>query len=260
MARTDPVTPSWRALVRPPPASYAHALTRDADPRPVDLDLALRQHAAYVAALRSVGVHVIELPSDERFPDSCFVQDPAFALDSVLVVGRAGTPSRRHEEHALVKALAPAGRAVYRVTRPATLEGGDILATEDRLYVGLSSRTNRLACETLELVFSRPVIGVPVPDRFLHLLTGCTYLGRNCLLTGPECAALPAFASFEKLLVPEDEWPACNVLAFGQDLIVPAGYPATARLLEQAGFTLHLVPISEFEKRDGGVTCLCLLY
>lgn len=260
MDKTDPETPRWRALVRPPPASYAQALTCDADPRPVDLDLALQQHAAYVAALRAIGVAVTELSPDEHFPDSCFVQDPAFVLDTILVVGRAGAPSRRHEERDLVKALEPAGLAVYRVTRPATLEGGDLLITEDKLYVGLSGRTSRLACEALEMVFSRPVCPVRVPPQFLHLLTGCSYLGGNRLLTTSACAALPELAAFEKLVVPEAEAPACNVLALGHHAIVPAGYPATAKMLERAGFTLHPVPLSEYEKRDGSVTCLALLY
>ncbi len=260
MTNTDASPPLWRALVRPPPSTYAAALTRDADPRPVDIALALEQHALYVAALRAVGVAVTELPPDDRFPDSCFVQDPAFALDTILVVGRPGAPSRRHEEHDLVKALEPAGLAVYRVTKPATLEGGDLIITEDKLYVGLSERTNRLACEALDMVFERPVIPVRVPQRFLHLLTGCSYLGRNRLLATAECAALPELATFEKLVVPEAEWPACNVLALGDDAIIPAGYPRTAYMLEEAGFTLHPVPLSEYEKRDGSVTCLSLIY
>ncbi len=260
MDRTEPSAPRWRALVRPPPATYAQALTREADPRPVDIARALEQHAAYVAALRQVGVAVTELPPDERFPDSCFVQDPAFALDTILVVGRPGAPSRRHEDRDLVAALEPSGLAVYRVTRPATLEGGDLIITEDKLYIGLSGRTNRLACEQLQMVFERPVIPVRVPERFLHLLTGCSYLGRNRLLTTAECAALPELASFERLVVPEAEAPAANVLALGSDVILPAGYPETARLLENAGFVLHPVPLTEYEKRDGSVTCLSLLY
>jgi dimethylargininase len=260
MGRIEPGPPRWRALVRPPPATYAQALTRDADPRPVDLGLALEQHAAYVTALRALGVAVTELPPDERFPDSCFVQDPVFVLDGILVVGRAGTASRRHEEVALVKALEPAEFPVYRVTRPATLEGGDVLVTEDRLYLGLSGRTNHLACDALEMVFSRPVIGVPVPERFLHLLSGCSYLGGGRLLATPDCAALPVFGAFEKYLIPEAEWPASCVLALGENVIMPAGYPATEQMLEAAGFRLHPVPISEYEKRDGGVTCLSLIY
>src|SRR4030067_803675 len=77
-----------RALVCPPPDSYAHALTRDADPRPVDLAPAREQHAAYAAALRRIGLAVTELPPDPDPPDSCFAQDPAFVLGDLLVVAR----------------------------------------------------------------------------------------------------------------------------------------------------------------------------
>ena len=42
--------------------------------------------------------------------------------------------------------------------------------------------------------------------------------------------------------------------------LVPAGYPETARMVEAQGFKLHLVPLTEYEKRDGSVTCLSLIY
>ena len=249
-----------RALVCPPPDSYAHALTRDADPRPVDLDLAREQHAAYAAALRRIGLAVTELPPDPDYPDSCFAQDPAFVLDDILVVARPGAQSRRREARALVAALAPLELPRYSVVPPATLEGGDVLVTEDKLFAGLSARTNVEAVEQLRMVFARPVVAVPVPERYLHLLTGCTYLGNGRLLATAECAALPELSGFERLVVPASEAPAANVLALGADVILPDGYPLTAALLARAGFNLHPVPIGEFEKRDGGVTCLAMLY
>jgi dimethylargininase len=249
-----------RALVRPPPDSYAHALTRDADPRPVDVTLARQQHAVYTAALRRINLAVTELPPDPEYPDSCFVQDPAFVLDDILVVARPGAQSRRHEGRALAAALAPLEFPKYNVVPPAALEGGDVLFTEDKLFVGLSARTNGEAVEQLRMVFARPVVAVPVPERYLHLLTGCTYLGNGRLLATAECAALPELSGFERLLVPESEAPAANVLALGAEVILPDGYPLTAELLARTGFKLHPVPIGEFEKRDGGVTCLSLLY
>jgi len=252
--------PPRRALVCPPPDSYARALTRDADPRPVDLDLARQQHAAYAAALRRTGLAVTELPPDPAYPDACFVQDPAFVLDDILVVARPGAQSRRREARALAAALAPLELPKYSIVPPATLEGGDVLATEDRLFVGLSARTNVEAVEQLRLVFARPVVAVPVPERYLHLLTGCTYLGNGRLLATADCAALPELSGFERLVVPASEAPAANVLALGAEVILPDGYPLTAGLLARAGFNLHPVPIGEFEKRDGGVTCLSLLH
>jgi len=249
-----------RAIVRPPADSYAEALTREADPRPVDAALAQRQHATHTDALRRVGLTVTELPPDANHPDSCFVQDPALVIDGILIVARPGAASRRHESRAIVSALSHVELPKYSVMRPATLEGGDVLVTEDRLFVGLSSRTNLAAVEQLRLVFSRPITPVPVPGRYLHLLTGCAYLGDERLLATPECAALPELSQFDCLVVPDLEAPAANVLALGSQVILPDGYPLTAELLARAGFNLHSVSITEFEKRDGGVTCLSLLY
>jgi len=62
------------------------------------------------------------------------------------------------------------------------------------------------------------------------------------------------------VLVPEAEAPAANVLVLGEHAIVPAGHPRVAALIAACGFDVHTVPASEFEKRDGGVTCRALLF
>jgi dimethylargininase len=84
-------------------------------------------------------------------------------------------------------------------------------------------------------------------------------LGEGRLLTSVECAALPEFAKFQKLVVPEAEWYAANALAVGPNLVIADGFPATAEMLTRTGFTVHPVPLSEFAKRDGSVTCLSLV-
>lgn len=250
-----------RAIVIPPPDTYARALTREAEPRAVDLALARQQHAAYADALRQMGLQVKELPANADYPDCCFVQDPVIVADGVLIVTRMGAESRRHEGRALVSALAETELPKYSVTRPGTLEGGDVMVTEDDLYVGLSSRTNMHAVNQLRDVFSaRRVIPVPVPEKYLHLLTGCSYLGEGCLLATAEIAALPELAGLRRMIVPDDEWPAANVLAVGKEAIILDGYPRTADMLSRAGFQVRPVPLTEFEKRDGSVTCLSLLY
>lgn len=46
-----------------------------------DYDAAVKQHDIYVATLRELGLDVTELDADERFPDSCFVEDPAVVME-----------------------------------------------------------------------------------------------------------------------------------------------------------------------------------
>ena len=81
------------AIVRPPPESFAGGLTTAAD-GPPDLDLALAQHRAYCEALAASGLEVIGLLADDRYPDSCFVEDTAIVTARGAVLTRPGAPSR----------------------------------------------------------------------------------------------------------------------------------------------------------------------
>ena len=162
-----------QALVKPPAETYASALTMEAQPRQVDLALARLQHFAYVTALRELGLTVTELAPSPAFPDSCFVQEVAFVCDGELIVTRPGAPSRRGEPDAMMDALRSIGLPMKRVTDPALLDGGDVLLTEDKIYVGLSTRTNAESVEQLRALTTRSVIAVPLPGG-LHLLSSCS--------------------------------------------------------------------------------------
>ena len=246
-----------RAIVRPPGHAYPNALTRLNPPPPIDLALACQQHHAYVAALRECGLAVIELPPDDDHPDAVFVQDPVLVIDRCAIACRSAAETRRGEANALLAILKP-HMPVAELREPATLDGGDTLITDQRIYVGLSTRSNRDACRQLADCTGRPVEGVPLPGDLLHLLSCCTYLGANRLLVVPALAH--AFPQFAPIIVPDEEAVAANVLIVDRHAIVPAGYPRVAELVERCGFTVRLVPSSEFEKRDGGVTCRALLF
>jgi dimethylargininase len=247
----------FRAVVRPPGLRYASALTQRNPPEPVDLALALDQHRAYVAALRECGVEVTELAPDDELPDAVFVQDPVLVVDGRAIVLPSAAASRRGEAPALIDALRP-HVPVVALRPPATLDGGDVLIDDPALYVGMSARSNEEGCRQLAEATGRPVVRVPLPTGLLHLLSGCTRLGPGTLLVIGSLA--PSFSAYDLAIVPDGEAAAANVLVLGRHAVVPAGYPEVSGLLVQRGFTVHAVPCSEFEKRDGGVTCRALLF
>lgn len=49
-----------------------------------DYETAVKQHDCYVTTLRELGLAVTDLEADERYPDSCFVEDPAGCHGSQL--------------------------------------------------------------------------------------------------------------------------------------------------------------------------------
>ena len=246
-----------RAIVRPPGDTYPSALTSIHPPPPVDMALARAQHRAYVSALSECGLEIIELPPDPDHADAVFVQDPILVVHRLAIGLRSAAPSRRGEADALL-AIVRDHLPVAQLREPATLDGGDVLLADGRIYVGLSARSNQAACDQLIALTGLPVQGVALPGGLLHLLSGCTYLGGGRLLVTSSLA--PAFPEFEPVLVPDAEAPAANVLIVERHAVVPAGYARVAALVEACGFHVHPVDSSEFEKRDGGVTCRALLF
>jgi dimethylargininase len=248
------------AIVRPPGERFAEALSEQV-PRPrIDVALARRQHAEYCAALRTAGVALIELPPDEEYADACFVQDTAVLFGTLAVLACFGVPSRQGEQAAIEQALA-GRRRVVEIQSPATLEGGDVLVVGSRVFVGLSARTNRAGFvqlrDRLELE-GATVEALDVPQG-LHLLSGCTYLGRGVALATGLYADLPVFAGLDVIRVPVEEARAANAVGVGGWVLLPAGYPHTAAEIGRRGFEVLSVPLSEFAKADGGATCLSLL-
>ena len=249
------------AIVRPPGRRFPEALTRQ-DPRPpVDAAAACREHAGYVAALSRLGLEIEALPADDERADAVFVQDRVAVVDGRAIVAPSAVPSRRGEEAPIVGVLRERFPIVV-LRPPAVLDWGDVLLTEDALYVGLSDRSNTEAVDQLRelLAPARSVEGVPVPSDLLHLLSGCASLGGSDLLAVPSLARFAKERGLTVLTVPPSEATGANVLSVGRDVVVPAGYPETAALLEASGRRVHPVPVGEFEKRDGGVTCLSILF
>ena len=56
---------------------------------------AVAQHDKYVETLKSLGLEVTDLEADERYPDSCFVEDPAVVMEKCAVITNPARDSRK---------------------------------------------------------------------------------------------------------------------------------------------------------------------
>lgn len=249
-----------RAVVRPPGDAFARAVSQHPQSHTIDPERAGAQHAAYRGTLQNLGLEVIALPPDEELPDSCFTQDLAIVLDGRALLCRPGAPSRRPEPARLIPILEEMAQTVDKVDAPATIEGGDVIRIGERFVVGTSERTNEEGIAALER-FALPdakVETAEVREPFLHLLSGLGVAG-DAVLGSEGLIDQPAFSDLEKIAVAEEDATGCNFVVLGQDVVMASGYAAVRKLLEDRGFRVHELDLSEFAKADGGPTCLSLL-
>jgi dimethylargininase len=229
--------------------------------QPIDVKKAIEQHGEYEACLRDLGVNVISLPAEPGLPDCMFVEDPAVVVDEVAVMTRMGAESRRREAERLAPILGRF-RPLRWLRDPATLEGGDVLRIGRTLFVGQSARTNAAGLVQLESLlegFGYSVRPVEVCG-CLHLKSACCALGDRTILANRDWVNTDAFAGFRISSVPPEEPRAANVLTIGGTALVPAAYSATAGLVEELGWNVRRLDISELMKAEAGLTCSSILF
>lgn len=65
--------------------------------RGIEIDVAKKEHEAYVNLLRELELDVIEMPQDEELPESVFVEDAAVVCNQIALITKPGNPTRRKE-------------------------------------------------------------------------------------------------------------------------------------------------------------------
>ena len=248
------------------------AITREISPRfneceithiertPIDLEVARAQHHEYVNVLKTVGCSVIELPPEANLPDSVFVEDTAFILPEAAVITRPGADSRKPETESIVRALSPHIKLIY-VREPATVDGGDVLVLGKNIYVGLSSRSNQEAIDQLDELLHESgykVTGVQMHD-CLHLKSAVTRVDDKTLLINKSWVDAYHFENFDWIEVDPAEPFGANCLPIGDAIIFPTTFPKTRAKLEERGYKIVTVDVSELAKAEGAVSCCSLV-
>lgn len=250
-----------KAIVRKPCSRMIDGLTSASLGKP-DFNLALEQHAGYVEALRSCGLEIEVLDPDPRFPDSTFVEDVALCTPACAIVTNPGAPSRNGEKKAIGKVLKSFYRHIEIIESPGTLDAGDVMMAGNHFYIGISGRTNEEGAAQLSVILERYGMSsshIPL-HRMLHLKSGCSYLENNNLLVAAELLTHPAFEAYHHIKVDPAEEYAANSLWINGTVLVPAGFPNTRNKIEGEGYRTITLDVSEFQKLDGGLSCLSLRF
>ena len=249
------------AVVRGIPRTYDRCIRRPGSAEPIDVALARRQHGRYCETLESLGLTLIRVDPDDRYPDCCFVEDPAVIVGDRAVLLHVGVPSRVGETEGLRKPL-QVHKRIVEMTPPAALDGGDVLFAGDAFFVGISGRSNRAGFEVFErFAGERGYDAIPVPLRnVLHLKSACTYIGNGHLVVGSGCFDESIFHNYQRIRVSNEDEYSANCLGVKGRVLISDGYPRTKSAIEAAGFETIGMQMSEFYKGGGSLTCLSIVF
>jgi dimethylargininase len=252
------------AIVRPPSSNFAAGLTTSGLGLP-SFEKALEQHLAYCDALSSCGLEVTVLDPDDLFPDSTFVEDAAILTDRGAIITRPGAPSREGEIISITAAVAHFYPRLQSIIAPGTVDGGDICEVGDHFFIGLSHRTNEEGAEQLsvlldDLGFTSSIIDIRNNPTLLHLKSGLAYIGDTDIVAVNSLANHKSLERFNIIPVDlEDEY-AANCLRINDVVLVAAGHTRFEDSLNQQGYETLALDMSEFQKMDGGLSCLSLRF
>jgi N-dimethylarginine dimethylaminohydrolase len=231
----------------------------------IDQDLAVKQHKAFVQALRDQGVDVMLLPHVERFPEQVFTRDIGFTIGQQLFVSHMSNGIRQGEDHVLIKWLKEHKYSFHNLQQD-SIEGGDVIIDQNTVFVGVSGRTCQNAIQTLkELLPAYNVVPLVIERSYLHL--DCVF---NVLSPTEALVFSPALheedlyqlsSRYELIEVTESEQfkMGANVLSVGHKKVfsLPVNQKVNAQL-RQRGYDVIEIDISEIIKSGGSFRCCTL--
>jgi dimethylargininase len=253
-----------KAIVREPCRNFSDGQT-SVDLGKPDYALALKQHETYCHALESCGLQLIRLPPDELYPDSTFVEDAAIVTERGAIITRPGTPSRLGETDEIGRELRKHYSELSAIVAPGTVDGGDVCEAGDHFFIGISRRTNEAGATQLArkldwLGYTSSLIDIRGLGNILHLKSGMAYLDANRLVVVDALSKRKEFSSYELVHVNSFEEYAANCVFIGNRILVADGFPGLKRQLEDLNYQTIALEMSEFQKMDGGLSCLSLRF
>jgi dimethylargininase len=246
------------ALVRKPGDIYPKCVSNHPQKHDLNLFKAHEQHEMYCNTLKEIGLELIYVPGISNYADSCFVEDTVVTHNDRALVCNMGEKTRKGEEKSVEEILKQYFE-IFNVHPPGTIEGGDVIHFKDKLISGITQRTNIEGTDQLRTKLEITVDEI-IDKSIIHLKSYVTAIAENLIMVTKNYANHPLLSDYKKIIVPQNEEYAANTLTVNSVVILPEGYPKVKQKLQESGFDVIPLQMSEFQKCEGALTCLSILF
>jgi N-dimethylarginine dimethylaminohydrolase len=223
----------------------------------------------YEAVSKIANVELIE--PEPGSPDMVFTANAGLERNGIVAISSFYHPERQGEEPHFRRWFQQAGYTLIDTPRTTPFEGeGDALFATDGscLWTGYGPRTAASSHRALQEVWGIPVVPLHLIDpRFYHLDTCFAPLEGGYIMYFPEAFdhvslhRIEAFYPPEKRIVVREADAvcfACNAINVGRTIILNKISSRLSGELEQLGFKVIQVELTEFLKAGGAAKCLVM--
>ena len=237
-----------------------------------DPALAMQQWRTLVATIERLGGRVDVIAQREDSPDMVYAMNLGLGIvretGPSVVMSHMRFPERRHEGVTAQPWFAEHGYTTSYVGRDgvgAHFESGDAFPWQGELLVGYGPRTDELALKHLATDLGIGVRGFRIvhPAMYHFDLVFCPLDERRAIVAPSALDAASAEALLdlvpEPLVINEAEnlaTFASNSIVIGDTVVMPACPDRVRGQLEDWGFDVEIVDVTEFHKGGGSVRCM----
>jgi len=226
-------------------------------------NLAIGQHGTLKSLLADFGSEVIDIPKLANHPNSVFTRDTAVCTPCSYIKLRLGLDTRRGEEQWMSDLLESIGEPYAgEINEPGTVEGGDVVLAGSVAFLGRSIRTNDEG--VVQTSAFRRDMGYEVrilylPDSILHLDKALMAAGPTRMLSCSDSIPKESLKGFEVIEISCEGRSTANIICLGNNqVIVDRSNREVIKRLEEHGFFVYAINLSEFARGMGGPNCLIM--
>lgn len=234
----------------------------------INKDLAYQQWVGLKNQIQDfLGLPVETITPQPNLPDMVFTRDQGIIQDRTFIPANFTPPQRRGETDHYCRWFEKNDYTINQISSQCKFEGGDFLEWDGLLFGGCGFRTDRESHIKLARITGFNLISLElINPLFFHLDMALFPLGNGVLAYYPSAFSLSSRRILENLsaqIVHISHSDACdfslNTLFYKSKILANHCTKYLSDMLDELGYEVTKVDVSEFTKAGGGIHCLTLM-